>query len=66
MPNEEEKKEVLVIVAKVKELIRDMPGGLRMSGDLPEVLSAKVRGLLYAAKERCEANGRKTITAHDL
>jgi histone H3/H4 len=65
-PMETEKKEVLVIVSKVKELIKDMPGEMRMSGDLPEALSAKVRELLYDAKYRCEANGRKTIKAEDL
>lgn len=66
MPNEEEKKEVLVVTSKVKEFIKDLPGEFRMSGDLPEALSDKVRGLLNAAKERCEANGRKTISVADL
>lgn len=37
-----------------------------MAGDLPEVLSERVAGLLDLAVKRCQDNGRKTVKGSDV
>jgi len=54
--------ELLVVKAK----IRDYAGDNNVAGDFAEALSAKVEGLVRAATNRAEANGRKTVQARDL
>ncbi|MCD6403418.1 MAG: DUF1931 domain-containing protein [Candidatus Aenigmarchaeota archaeon] len=52
----------LVVKSKVRELVKDM----RFSGDFFDALDEKVAELVKQAVKRAEANGRKTVRAHDL
>jgi hypothetical protein len=54
----------LVVQSKVKEAIKGLD--MRMSGDLPDALDAKVKELLAAAAERAKAHGKGTIKPFDL
>ncbi|MBN2567488.1 DUF1931 domain-containing protein [Candidatus Woesearchaeota archaeon] len=54
--------DLLVVKAKLKEAAP----GANLAGDFAEALDAKVRALIKDAKERAEANGRKTVMAKDL
>ncbi len=58
------KKEVLVVVSKVKDYLKSKK--MMTSGDLPQALSAEVYGLLDKAIKRCKANKRSTVRADDL
>jgi len=60
-----EEKLMLVIASKVKEYIKSK-GELNVAGDLPEVLSERVAGLLDLAVKRCQDNGRKTVKGSDV
>ena len=39
---------------------------LRMSGDVPDAVNAKVQDMLKAAAERAKENGRSTLRPYDL
>lgn len=52
----------LVVKSKVRELVKDM----RFSGDFFDALDEKVAEIVKEAVKRAEANGRKTVRAHDL
>ena len=54
--------ELLVVKAKIK----DVAGGMKVSGDFADALSKKVRVLIKDAVARAKANGRKTVQAKDL
>lgn len=58
------KKEMLVVVSKVKEHIKSM--GCMTSGELAEALNEEVHTLLDRAAARTKANGRATVKAQDL
>jgi len=58
------KKEMLVVVSKVKEYIKSKK--MMTSGDLPQALSNELYGLLDKAIKRCKANKRATVRADDL
>ena len=58
------KKEMLVVVSKVKEYIKSKK--MMTSGDLPQALSNEIYGLLDKAIKRCKANKRATVRADDL
>ncbi len=54
----------LVVQSKVKEAVKGLD--MRMSGELPDALDAKVKELLAAAAARAKANKKGTIQPHDL
>ncbi len=62
---EQEKKEVLLVVSKLKSYIK-ATGGLNTSGDVAEVLSDKIRQLCDEAIARAKEDGRKTLMARDF
>lgn len=53
---------MIVVKAKIKSLVP----GFSVSGDFAEALDKKAEELVQKAKERAEANHRKTIMAKDL
>ena len=58
------KKEVLVVVSKVKDYLKSKK--MMTSGDLAQALSGDVYDLLDKAIKRCKANKRSTVRADDL
>jgi len=58
------KKEVLVVVSKVKDYIKSKK--CMTAGDLPMGLSEEVYGLLDKAIKRCKSNKRATVRSDDL
>lgn len=59
--------EVLVVVSKVKDVVREAAGDdFRTGGDFIEELSTAVREITKAAVKRAQAAGRKTVKADDL
>ena len=52
-----------VVQSKVREAVG---GSFRVSGDLFEALDALVDEAIAKAKQRAEANGRKTLRGYDL
>jgi histone H3/H4 len=58
-------KEVLVVVSKLKNYIRDA-SGMNTSGAVAEVLSDIVRKLCDEAIERAKNDGRKTVMDRDF
>lgn len=58
------KKEMLVVVSKVKEYIKSKK--MMTSGDLPQALSNEIYAMLDKAIKRCKANKRATVRAEDL
>jgi len=58
------KKEVLVVVSKVKDYIKSKK--MMTSGDLPQALSAELYAMLDKAIKRCKANKRSTVRPQDL
>jgi len=59
---EKQMAELLVVKAKLKDVVKDM----NVSGDFAEALSEEVRKLILKAAERSKANGRRTVGARDL
>jgi len=53
---------MLIVKAKIKSVVP----GLNVAGDFADALNKKVEELIKAAKERAEANGRKTVMAKDI
>ena len=58
-------KEVLVVVSKLKNYIRDA-SGMNTSGAVAEVLSEIVRNLCSQAIEHAKNEGRKTVMDRDF
>lgn len=56
--------EVLVVASKVREQIKS--AGCATGGDAVEGLNAWVQWLIGQAAARAQANGRKTVRAHDF
>ena len=57
-------KEVLLVGSKVREAVRAK--GCNFGGDSIEGLNAWVHWLIDQAAARANANGRKTVRAHDF
>jgi histone H3/H4 len=60
-----EEKEVLVVVSKLKNYIRDK-SGMNTSGGVADVLSDRIRALCDRAIENARQDGRKTVMDRDL
>lgn len=58
------KKEVLVVVSKVKDYIKSKK--CMTSGDLPVALSQEIYGMIDKAVARTKANKRSTVKPSDL
>ena len=56
--------EMLLVASKVKEVIKQY--NCNTAGDALEGLNAWMYWLIEQAAKRAEANGRKTIRAHDF
>jgi hypothetical protein len=56
--------EVLLVGSKVKAAIK--AAGCNSSGDAVDGLNAWVHWLIQQATARAQANGRKTVRAHDF
>ncbi|MFH1398805.1 MAG: DUF1931 domain-containing protein [Candidatus Woesearchaeota archaeon] len=54
--------ELLVVKSKIKDVV----GGLNVSGDFADALDKELRILVKKAVERAKANNRKTLMAKDL
>jgi len=65
MSDGEEKKEVLVVVSKLKSYIR-AKSGMNTASSVAEALSEKVRALCDAAVEHAKQDGRKTVMDRDF
>jgi histone H3/H4 len=57
--------EVLIVVSKLKNYIRDK-SGMNTSGNVATVLSERVRALCDAAIEKAKTEGRKTVMDRDF
>ena len=64
MAKKKEAREVLVVVSKVKNYIKEKK--FHSSSDVFEALDAKVRALLDDACARTKSNGRSTVREGDL
>ncbi len=56
--------EVLVVGSKVKAAIKD--AGCNTGGDVIEAVNGYVHWIIGQAASRAQANGRKTVRAHDV
>jgi histone H3/H4 len=56
--------ETLVVASKVKAAVREH--GCNSSADLVEAINTLVHAQLQQAAKRAQANGRKTVRAHDV
>lgn len=61
----ESEKEVLVVVSKLKNYIKNT-AGLNTSGDVPSVLTKAVEVLCNEAIENAKKDGRKTVMERDF
>ena len=64
MENKTNEPEVLLVGSKVKAAIK--AAGCNSSGDAVDGLNAWVHWLITQATARAQANGRKTVRAHDF
>ena len=58
-------KDALIVVSKLKKYVRDA-SGMSTSGNVADVLSAKVRALCDGAIQHAQADGRKTVMDRDF
>ena len=58
-------KEVLVVVSKLKNYIREQ-SGMNTSGSVAEVISDRIRELCNRAIETAKTDGRKTVMDRDF
>jgi len=65
MNGNQEKKEILVVVSKLKSYIKSR-SGMNTSGAVVGVLSDAVRSLCDDAIERARSDGRKTVKDRDF
>lgn len=56
--------ESVVVQSKLKEAVKGLE--LRMDGNLPDALNAKVHEILRDAAKRAKENGRSTLRPYDL
>lgn len=56
--------ETLVYASRIKELAKKYD--MRMSGDSPDALNAKIEAMVEAAAKRAKENKRKTIMPFDF
>lgn len=54
----------VVVTSKLKDAVKGLD--LRMSGDVPDAVNAKVQEMLKAAAKRAKENGRSTLRPYDL
>jgi len=54
--------EMIVVKSKIKSVVTDV----NISGDFVQALNDEAIKLVKKAKERCVANGRKTLKPQDL
>ncbi len=54
--------DLIVIRSKLKDVV----GGLNISGDFAEALDEEVKRVIGKAVERAKANNRKTLMAKDI
>ena len=57
-------REMLLVASKVRQLIKD--AGFNTAGDALDGLNSYLYWLVHQAGQRAEANGRKTVRAHDF
>ena len=55
--------EMLVVKSKIKDVVGS---DVNVAGDFAEAANEKLIVLINEAKTRCQANGRKTVSAKDL
>ncbi|HEY4223007.1 MAG TPA: hypothetical protein VGO62_16735 [Myxococcota bacterium] len=58
--------DVLVIVSRVKDYVRERSTDMRTSDEVPPVLSEELRRLSRVAIEQARRNGRKTVLGRDI
>lgn len=64
MAKKKKQGEMLLVASKTKEALKD--SGCNVSSDALEGLNNWVHFLIEQASQRAEANGRKTVRAHDF
>ncbi len=65
MNGEQETKDVLVVVSKLKKYIRSKYG-MNTSGNVADILSDNIRAMCNKAAEHAQNDGRKTIMSRDF
>lgn len=66
MENQSSGGEILVVVSKLKNYIKEKSGGMNTSSAVADVLSSKVRELCDRAIENAKGDGRKTVMDRDF
>lgn len=64
MAKSKKENEMLLVASKTKEALKE--SGCNVSSDALEGLNNWVHWLIEQAASRAEANGRKTVRAHDF
>jgi histone H3/H4 len=59
-------KEVLIVISKLKNYIKDQSGGFNTAGSVAPRLSEILRGMCNEAIENARKDGRKTIMDRDF
>jgi len=59
-------KEVLVVISKLKNYIREQSGGFNTAGSVAPRLSDMIRDLCNHAIENARKDGRKTVMDRDF
>jgi histone H3/H4 len=59
-------KEVLVVISKLKNYIREQSGGFNTAGSVAPKLSDIIRDLCNNAVENARKDGRKTVMDRDF
>ena len=65
MGNSDSKKEILVVVSKLKSYIRSV-SGMNTAGGVAPALSDMIRHLCDQAIEKAKSDGRKTVMDRDF
>ena len=50
----------------VRSNIKKVVGKYNVSGDFPDKLNEKIKGIIIEAVARAEANGRRTVMSKDI
>ena len=58
--------EILVVVSKVKNYIKEKSGGMNTSGSVAEALSSAICRMCNRAIENAKKDGRKTVMDRDF
>ena len=56
--------DLLIVSSKVREYLKSK--GVKMSGELPGAVDAKVKAMLDDAAKRCQGNKRSTVKPQDV